>query len=133
MGLDFNVEGDRYAGQEAICRLLEPWFADHDFATLSEQLDTAGVCWGKYQTVSELVETDNDCSTDNPLFEQVEQAGIGEYLMPHNPLDFTASDRNSVRPAPRLGQHTDEILTEILGLSSGEIGRYHDTGIVAGV
>ena len=132
MGLDFNREGDRYTGREAICELLEPWFAGRDFGPLTEQLEAAGVCWGKYQTVSELVHGDSDCSTDNPLFEQVEQPGIGEYLVPHNPLGFTAADRHPVRPAPRLGQHTDEILTEILGLSSGEIGRYHDTGIVAG-
>lgn len=132
MGLDFNQEGDRYAGREAISELLEPWFAARDFATLTEQLEAAGVCWGKYQTLSELVHTDRDCSTDNPLFEQIEQPGIGEYLMPQNPLGFTAADRQPVRPAPRLGQHTDEILAEILGLSSSEIGRYHDTGIVAG-
>jgi 2-methylfumaryl-CoA isomerase len=31
-----------------------------------------------------------------------------------------------------LGQHTDEILADILGLGSSEIGRYHDEGIVAG-
>jgi 2-methylfumaryl-CoA isomerase len=37
-----------------------------------------------------------------------------------------------VRPAPRLGQHTNEILAEIPGLSSGEIGRYHDAGIIPG-
>ncbi|MEH6569446.1 MAG: CoA transferase [Halioglobus sp.] len=131
MGLDFNVEGDRYLGREAICERLEPWFAERDFDTVAEQLDTAGVCWGKYQTMSELVHTDIDCSTDNPLFEQIEQPGIGEYLMPQNPLGFTAADRHPVRPAPRLGQHTDQILTEILGLSSGEIGRYHDAGIIA--
>jgi 2-methylfumaryl-CoA isomerase len=132
MGLDFNAEGDRYNGREAICELLEPWFAERDFGPLTEQLEAAGVCWGKYQTVAELVHTDSDCSTDNPLFEQIEQPGIGEYLMPQNPLGFTAADRHPVRPAPRLGQHTDEILAEILGLSSGEIGRYHDAGIVAG-
>jgi 2-methylfumaryl-CoA isomerase len=132
MGLDFNQEGDRYTAREEICKLLEPWFAERDFATATQQLEGAGVCWGKYQTVSELVHTDSDCSTDNPLFEQVEQPGIGEYLMPQNPLGFSAADRHPVRPAPRLGQHTDEILTEILGLSSGEIGRYHDAGIVAG-
>ncbi|MFT4822447.1 MAG: 2-methylfumaryl-CoA isomerase [Halioglobus sp.] len=132
MGLDFNAEGDRYTGREEICRLLEPWFAERDFTVLTEQLESAGVCWGKYQTVSELVHDDIDCSADNPLFEQVEQPGIGEYLMPQNPLGFTAADRYSVRPAPRLGQHTDEILAGILGLSSGEIGRYHDAGIVAG-
>jgi 2-methylfumaryl-CoA isomerase len=30
-----------------------------------------------------------------------------------------------------LGEHTDEILLDILGLSSSEIGRLHDDGIVA--
>lgn len=132
MNLDFNIEGDRYTGREAICTLLEPWFAERDFAELAQKLEAARVCWGKYQTVSELVRTDRDCSTDNPLFEQVEQPGIGEYLMPQNPLGFTAADRHPVHPAPRLGQHTDEILADILGLSSGEIGRFHDAGIVAG-
>lgn len=133
MGMDFSVEGDRYRGREAICTLLEPWFAERDFATMAEQLDAAGVCWGKYQTIPELVHTDIDCSTDNPLFEQVEQPGIGEYLMPQNPLGFTSADKHPVRPAPRLGQHTDEILADILGLSSGQIGRYHDAGVIAGI
>ena len=118
--------------EDRVCELLEPWFAERDFTAIAEQLEAAGVCWGKYQTLSELVHTDIDCSTDNPLFEQIEQPGIGEYLMPQNPLGFTAADRHPVRPAPRLGQHTDEILTEILGLSSGEIARYHDAGTVAG-
>jgi len=132
LGLDFTVEGDRYHGREAICELLAPWFAERDFSTVTQKLEAAGVCWGKYQTVSELVNTDPDCSIDNPLFEQVEQTGIGQYLMPHNPLGFTGASRTPVRPAPRLGQHTDEILADILGLSSGEIGRHHDAGIVAG-
>jgi 2-methylfumaryl-CoA isomerase len=133
MGMDFNIEGERYRGREAICTLLEPWFAARNFATVTEQLDAAGVCWGKYQTVSELVHSDIDCSTDNPLFESIDQPGIGEYLMPQNPLGFTAVDKQPVRPAPRLGQHTDEILADILGLTSGEIGRYHDAGVIAGV
>jgi 2-methylfumaryl-CoA isomerase len=133
MGMDFNIEGERYRGREALCTLLEPWFAARNFATVTEQLDAAGVCWGKYQTVSELVHSDIDCSTDNPLFESIDQPGIGEYLMPQNPLGFTAVDKQPVRPAPRLGQHTDEILADILGLTSGEIGRYHDAGVIAGV
>tara|TARA_R110002073_G_scaffold3345_17_gene22599 strand:+ start:5393 stop:6619 length:1227 start_codon:yes stop_codon:yes gene_type:complete len=132
MQLDFDQEGDRYSGREEICKLLEPWFADRDYQPLTEQLEAAGVCWGKYQTVSELVATDPECSTDNPLFEEIHQPGIGTYLMPQNPLGFTAADRGPVCPAPRLGQHTDEILADILGLSSGEIGRYRDNGIVAG-
>jgi 2-methylfumaryl-CoA isomerase len=31
-----------------------------------------------------------------------------------------------------LGEHTDEVLAERLGLSSGAIGRLHDKGVAAG-
>jgi 2-methylfumaryl-CoA isomerase len=31
-----------------------------------------------------------------------------------------------------LGQHTDEVLSQVLGLTAAEIGRLHDAGIAAG-
>jgi 2-methylfumaryl-CoA isomerase len=31
-----------------------------------------------------------------------------------------------------LGEHTDEVLSEVLSLNSGAIGRLHDQNIVAG-
>jgi 2-methylfumaryl-CoA isomerase len=52
--------------------------------------------------------------------------------MPGLPLDFSAQERLPPRPAPRLGEHTDLVLAEVLGLSSAEIGRLHDKCIVAG-
>ena len=52
--------------------------------------------------------------------------------MPGLPLDFSAAPRQPTRPAPRLGEHTDAVLSEVLGLSSAQIGRLHDTGIAAG-
>ena len=72
--------------------------------------DEHRVTWGPYRTVRETTETDPDCSTDNPMFSVVEQPGIGSYLMPGTPLDFSEVERLPVRPAPQLGQHTDEIL-----------------------
>jgi 2-methylfumaryl-CoA isomerase len=51
--------------------------------------------------------------------------------MPGHPLRFTSVDRDSVRPAPELGEHTEEILADTLGLSSGEIARLFDEKIVA--
>jgi 2-methylfumaryl-CoA isomerase len=132
LGLDFDREGDRFTGREAICGLLEPWFAGRDFDEIAASLDAGGVCWGPYQSMDELVLNDPECSADNPLFESVEQPGIGEYLMPANPLKFSSLPREPVRPAPLLGQHTDEVLADTLGMESGEIGRLHDEGVVAG-
>ena len=34
-------------------------------------------------------------------------------------------------PAPYLGEHSEEVLAEKLGLSSGQIGRLIDAGTVA--
>ena len=75
---------------------------------------------------------DPRCSEANPLFATVEQPGIGRYLMPGLPLEFGALPRQPPRPAPVLGEHSDAVLSEVLGLSSAEIGRLHDAGIVAG-
>jgi len=52
--------------------------------------------------------------------------------MPGSPLRFGACDRAAVRRAPLLGEHTDEILTDVLGLSDAEIGRLYTDGVVAG-
>ena len=132
LDLDLSKEGCRFQAREEISLLLTPWFAEHGYAEVQELFDSNGVCWGKYQSVAELVTNDKECSTDNPLFQNVEQPGIGNYLMPSSPLRFSEFSRQAVRPAPRVGQHTDEILADELGMSSTEIGRLHDSNVVAG-
>ena len=65
------------------------------------------------------------------MFEQVEQPGIGTYLMPASPLDYSSSGRLPPRRAPDLGEHTDEVLAGVLDLGDAEIGRLHERGVVA--
>ena len=132
LGLDLNDEGNRYRARQQIAALLEPWFFARTLAEAARILDAHRVAWGPYRTVRQAIAEDPDCSTDNPMFSLTEQPGVGPYLMPGSPLDFTRADRLPAVPAPRLGQHTDEILLDILGLSEGEVGRLHDAGIVAG-
>jgi 2-methylfumaryl-CoA isomerase len=45
----------------------------------------------------------------------------------------TVSDtaRETPRPAPRLGAHTEEVLLEFMGLGTGALGALVDMGIVA--
>ena len=130
--LDFNKEGDRFQAREQIRELFTPWFATHEFLVVAKALDAEGATWGPYQNIDELVNEDIDCSEDNPLFQTVTQPGIGEYLVPGQPLSFGVTEREVIRPAPLLGQHTDEILSELLGLGDAEIGALHDKGVVAG-
>ena len=66
------------------------------------------------------------------MFEEVEQPGIGTYLMPGSPLHFGGNGRLRPTRAPLLGEHTDAVLSEVLSLSEDEIGRLHSDGVVAG-
>jgi 2-methylfumaryl-CoA isomerase len=133
LGVDLAKEGDRFAARHMISALIGPWVSGRTLSEVREVFDAHDVCWGPYQTFTELVSTDPRCSPANPMFAEVEQPGIGTYLMPGSPLEFSAGGRVPPAPAPRLGQHTDEILAGILGLSGAEIGRLYDDGVVAGV
>jgi 2-methylfumaryl-CoA isomerase len=132
MDADLDLEGDRFKAREVIAAVLAPWIAARSLDEVREAFDAHGVSWGPYQTFKELADSDPRCSTANPMFEMVEQPGIGTYLMPGSPLDFSALAREPVRRAPLLGEHTDEVLADVLGLSDAEIGRLHDDGVVAG-
>jgi 2-methylfumaryl-CoA isomerase len=132
MGVDLDDEGGRFAARELIGAILRPWFLARTLPELSKVLDHGGILWGPYQTFTQLVQEDSRCSTDNEMFAEVEQPGIGTYLMPGSPAVFAAADRLPPRRAPLLGEHTDEVLAEVLGMGSAEIGRLHDAGTVAG-
>lgn len=130
LNLDMQDEGDRFRAREEIADALDPWFKARTIEEVRGIFDEHRVTWGPYRTVREAIESDPDCSTDNPMFSQVEQAGIGSYLMPGTPFDFSNFERLPAKPAPQLGEHTDEILLDVLGLSEAEVGVLHDDGIV---
>jgi 2-methylfumaryl-CoA isomerase len=132
MDVDLDTEAGRYEARDAIAAVLARWCASRSLDEIRRAFAGSGVLWGDFQDFRQLVREDPRCSEANPLFATVDQPGIGRYLMPGLPLDFSAQVRMPARPAPRLGEHTDLVLAEVLGLSSAEIGRLHNDGIVAG-
>jgi 2-methylfumaryl-CoA isomerase len=132
MDVDLDTEAGRYEARDAISAVLARWCASRTLSEIGQAFTGAGVLWGHFQDFLQLVHNDPRCSEANPLFALVDQPGIGRYMMPGLPMDFSAEPRRPTRPAPLLGEHTDAVLAEVLGLSSAEIGRLHDERIVAG-
>ncbi|CAO3458596.1 Mesaconyl-CoA C1-C4 CoA transferase (EC 5.4.1.3) [Azospirillum argentinense] len=132
MDVDMNDEGGRFVARDAISAVLAPWFAARTLSEVESAFAGAGVLWGPYRDFGQLVAEDARCSTANPLFREVEQPEVGPLLVPGSPLGFPGlGERTDHRPAPVLGQDTDAVLADLLGLPSAEIGRLHDAGLVA--
>jgi 2-methylfumaryl-CoA isomerase len=130
--LDLAQEGNRFQAREALAALFAPWFADRTLTEVSVTFDTHRVTWGPYRSVMQALARDSDLSAEHPMFSWLDQPGIGRYLAPASPLDFSKVPRLPARPAPRLGEHTDEVLLDLLGLPAHEVGALHDAGVVAG-
>ncbi len=132
MDVDLNDEGGRFHARHAIAAVLEPWFAARMLEEIRVAFEGSGILWGPYQDFGQLVAEDSRCSTDNPMFGMINQAGAGSILAPGTPLGFSEAGRVPPVPAPRLGADTDAVLAEVLGLSSAQIGKLHDAGVIAG-
>jgi 2-methylfumaryl-CoA isomerase len=129
--VDLKTDAGRWTARAKLCAVIEPWVAAHSAADVGAALKKAGALWAPYQTFRELA-ADKDAVHDNPLFTVLDQPGIGRYPVAASPLQFGAVPRQPPRVAPTLGQHTDEILSAILGLPDHEIARLHDEKVVGG-
>jgi 2-methylfumaryl-CoA isomerase len=130
MDIDLQSVSDRFQARDLLAAVLKPWFEARTLSEIRAAFAGTGVSWGAYQTFSQLVHEDRRCSTDNEMWEEVEHPGVGRYLMPGTPLDFSAIPRTDVRRAPQLGEHTEAVLTELLGMTTAEIGRLERDGLV---
>ena len=129
LGLDLQQEGNRFRARDGIADLLRPWFAARPFADVAAAFERHGVCWSRYQSVAELAQ-DPSCSPENPLFTRARQPGVGDMLLAGIPLQFGAAPRQPAQPAPQLGQHTEEVLSEVLGVTQARYGELRDRGLV---
>lgn len=130
LGMDLAREGERFRARAEIAQLVGGWIAARPFADVAATFVRHGVCWSRYQGIAELVRDDPECSTANPMFAAIEQPGVGPLLAPGIPLDFGGVPRQPAQPAPRLGEHTEQVLAELLGIGAAQFGRLHDKGVV---
>ena len=129
-GVDLKNEADRWNTRADLCAAIEPWVAAQTAEEVGAKLRKEGALWALYKTFRELI-ADTDAVLENPLFTVLDQPGIGRYPVAASPLQFGAVPRSTPVVAPTLGQHTDEILSGILGLPGHEIARLHDDKVVA--
>jgi 2-methylfumaryl-CoA isomerase len=123
-------EGTRFLHKDALNELIGGAIRRLSKAELRTRFVAAGVTWGSYQSLSDALEHDPRFQDGNAMLSTVEHLSKVSYPTPGAPAVFRALPRSQPSRAPRLGEHSEEILTNVLGLSAGKIGDLVDRGIV---
>lgn len=120
LGMRLDDEAGRYEARELISAFLKPWFARRSLEELGQVLSDRSILWGPYRSVRQMLAEDPRCSPANPMFAEVEHPGYGRFLTSGSPLRFGGSADVPPAVAPRLGEHTEAVLREWLGITAKE-------------
>jgi 2-methylfumaryl-CoA isomerase len=132
LGVSFaRDEGVRFVHRERLFPLVEAALARKPLAELQPLFDRLGVCWARYQTFREAMTSDARFAA-NPLLREVSHPSGLTYPTAGPGISFGSNERTAPARAPRLGEHTDAVLADVLGLTSQQIGTLHDKGLIAG-
>lgn len=106
---------------------IEKWTSRLQDSEVESRLQQRGVPAQRMYRIRDVIEAPDRSHAFRPM----EDARIGTMLTTALPLSMSSSPLPPPGPAPRMGQHTEEVLREWLGLSEPEVSRLVDEGIFA--
>lgn len=118
----------RAANADFIRETIEAWLADKTRAQAEALLDEQGVPSGPVFTAEDVF-NDPHIAARNMLV-TVDDPVAGSRKFARSPLHLSSSPEIPTESAPQLGEHTDEILKNLLGYGENEIEQLRDQGVI---
>ncbi|HSU04673.1 MAG TPA: CoA transferase [Acetobacteraceae bacterium] len=107
--------------------MISDWTRRHDKHEAMRIIGAAGIPAGAVLDTSELL---HDASfEDRGIMQTVQHPTNGPYKMPSWPVRFSGRPP-TLKPAPLLGQHTDGVLGEWLGMDDDAVGTLRGRGVI---
>ena len=122
----FRTFADRFANKDALLPLLQARFATRATSEWLDRLRGRVPC-APVNDVRQALADPQVLARD--MIVEVEHPDFGPLREVRSPVRTEGEIRHPAR-APRLGEHTDQILREILSYSDGTIARLRETGVI---
>jgi crotonobetainyl-CoA:carnitine CoA-transferase CaiB-like acyl-CoA transferase len=124
----FADNGSRVEHRDVLVPRLERIFRTRTAADWLERLRTAEV-------PAALVNNVDGAFAEPPVEEremivEYDHPEVGTVRLPGNPIKMSDAPGTISRPAPRLGEHTDEVLGRVLRLSAKDIAGLREKGAI---
>ncbi|MEB2347392.1 MAG: CaiB/BaiF CoA-transferase family protein [Comamonadaceae bacterium] len=126
----FSTVATKEANWPVLLELIERWTKERSSAECEEVLTKAGVPCSRYRSVSEAM-VDPQIIARGTMAEvgEATSAEDGRFLVANMPFILSRTPTSVHRRLADLGEHTEEVLREKLGLCDGEITEFSRAGV----
>lgn len=124
----FQLNRNRVANRAVLDPLIEEIIAARGADDWIEALLAAGIPCSRINKPEEALAAPQTAATD--MVVEIEHAAAGMFRALGVPMRFSGTPASVRLPPPTLGEHTDEILSEVVGLSSAAIAGMRAAGVV---
>ena len=123
---DLRRVGDRWAETAAADEILAQWFAPRDGFEAAQELRAAGVPAYVALRASDFYADPNLVARE--FFIELDHGAIGTMTFDGPVTLFSATPARPWRAGPMVGEHTQQVMSEVLGFSNEEITALAATG-----
>lgn len=124
----FAGREQRQAGKAALEASIADWTRSQDGPALVARLCEAGVAASPVQDIAGQVA--NEHFWARGLFRHLDIPGIGRQVIYGSPWRLSATPTLGTSGAPRLGEHTQQVLTEVLGYDDAQVDELRTQGVL---
>ncbi|MHB1499736.1 MAG: formyl-CoA transferase [Candidatus Dormibacteria bacterium] len=117
----------RLSHLDEVFATIEAWTSQHTKWDVFERFNAIDVPCGPVFDTGDIVEDQSLRATG--MIVEVEHPQRGSYLNVGSPLRLSDSPVE-MRRAPLLGEHSDEVLQEVLGIEPPELAEMHHQGVI---
>lgn len=115
----FASDSDRSRNDADLRECIEAWSTQHSVQEAVAALSARGVPAAPIQDIGEALASEQ--AQVRSLLADVTHPVLGTSSVMQQPVHFSGMQRSQAQPAPVLGQHSDEVLSSVLGMSQQSI------------
>jgi len=116
----FGTVAGRLQHQEELDRGIEAWTTSFGKYAVTERCQAAGVRAMPVQSAKDRVEHDPQlCQRE--MYREIEHPALGPHRVQNAPFTMSETPASNHLPSPLIGQHTREIVVDLLGYSQAEL------------
>lgn len=124
----FRDNGLRVKNREALIAILEEKTKTLPLKDLQKKLDDAGVPNGPIWSLDQTLTSEQVCALK--MVQEIDHPTCGKIKVMGIPVKLSNTPGSIELPPPTLGQHTEEVLTRVLGYSKSELEKLRKEKVV---